>query len=65
MALSGQALGRCSMTQVFRATTRAASFTRRSRTVSNCATRQVERFGIRLSALADLEGRIAALAGPP
>ena len=45
MALSGQALGRCSMTRVFSATTRAASFTRRSRRVSNCATRQVERFG--------------------
>jgi hypothetical protein len=48
MALSGHALGRCSMTRVFSATTWVASFTTRSRRVSNCATRQVERFGIRL-----------------
>ena len=45
MAWSGQALGRCSMIRAFRARTRAASFTRRRRRVSNCAARQAERFG--------------------
>lgn len=48
MALSGQALVRCSMTRVFSATTRVASFTRRSDRMSNCVTRQVGSFDIRL-----------------
>ena len=48
MAWFGQALGRCSVTLLFRATTRVAILTRRRRKVSNCATRQVERFGMRL-----------------
>src|SRR5918998_885670 len=48
MAWSGQVLGRCSMTRVFSATTRVASLTSRRRKVSNWATRQVERFGIKL-----------------
>jgi hypothetical protein len=35
------------MTRVFSATTRVANFTNCNRRVSNCATRQMERFGIR------------------
>jgi len=46
MARSGQALGRRSMRRVLSATARPAGFTRRSRSVSNCATRRVERLGI-------------------
>lgn len=48
MALSVQALGRCRMTRGFIETRRVASFTKRSRSVSNYATRQVERFGVKL-----------------
>lgn len=70
MALSGQALGRCSMTRVLSATTRVASFSNRSRSVSNCATRKIERFqaaqrpqqpvGARMQHLAELVGGGAA-----
>src|SRR6188768_2392540 len=44
----GQALGRCSMTRVFRVATWAAIFSRRKRSVSNWAVRQKDRLGIRL-----------------
>ena len=50
MSVLGQALGRCSMTRVFSATTRVASFTSRSRSVSNWTIRHVERFGIKFAA---------------
>ena len=43
---SGALVGRWTLICVFISITRAAIFKRRSRTVSNCATRYAERFGI-------------------